>query len=146
MPFFFFKFNIDCYFLFYLTQNWSFMRQLCNRGPILKKMHEFQCEDVELASAKRARILLSSYNRDTIIKISAAIVNVFNWVGTESKDSKLSRERERGVIYLVFYTFSNICNVFELLILQFTDVFNLCFCRPKVLCQRWIITWTQGWS
>lgn len=61
------------------ARNWSFMRQLCNRGPILKKMHEFQCEDVELASAKRARILLSSYNRDTIIKISAAIVNVFNW-------------------------------------------------------------------
>lgn len=108
---FFLKFNIDCYFLFYLTQNWSFMRQLCNRGPILKKMHEFQCEDVELASAKRARILLSSYNRDTIIKISAAIVNVFNWVGTESKDSKLSRERERerGVIFFGFlYLFKHL--------------------------------------
>lgn len=107
--FFFLKFNIDCYFLFYLTQNWSFMRQLCNRGPILKKMHEFQCEDVELASAKRARILLSSYNRDTIIKISAAIVNVFNWVGTESKDSKLSREREREVIFFGFlYLFKHL--------------------------------------
>lgn len=61
------------------ARNWSFMRQLCNRGPLLKKMQEFQCEDVELASAKRARTLLSSYNRETIIKISVAIVNLFNW-------------------------------------------------------------------
>lgn len=83
------KFNLDWVF-FYLTQNWSFMRQLCNRGPLLKKMQEFQCEDVELASAKRARTLLSSYNRETIIKISVAIVNLFNWVSTQSKDSKFS--------------------------------------------------------
>lgn len=61
------------------ARNWGFMRQLCNRGPLLTKMHEFQCEDVELASAKRARTLLSPYSRETIMKISAAIVNVFNW-------------------------------------------------------------------
>ncbi|XP_048764163.1 uncharacterized protein LOC125672096 [Ostrea edulis] len=61
------------------ARNWSFIRQLCNRGPLLNKMHEFQCEEVNLNLAKKARNILSLYDRNMIMSKSCAAVSVFIW-------------------------------------------------------------------
>lgn len=43
-------------------------------------MQEVQCEEIKMASAKRARSLISPYNQDKIESISKATVQMYNWV------------------------------------------------------------------
>ncbi|XP_062611479.1 uncharacterized protein LOC134273304 [Saccostrea cucullata] len=59
--------------------NWTFVQQLCKTGRLQIQMQEFQCEDVNLNSVKRARCLLSAYDRDTIPGKCHAILGLYIW-------------------------------------------------------------------
>nr|XP_022319677.1 dynein heavy chain-like protein MAL7P1.162 isoform X2 [Crassostrea virginica] len=78
------------------AKNWSFLRQLCNRGSFLNRMQEVQCKEIKMASAKRARSLISPYNQDKIESISKATVQMYNWAeGTLAEvDNYLDARKE----------------------------------------------------
>ncbi|XP_061169117.1 uncharacterized protein LOC133178398 [Saccostrea echinata] len=61
------------------AKNWAFLQQLCKTGRFQRHMQEFQCEDVNLNSVKKARRLLSTYDRNTISGKCHAVVGLFIW-------------------------------------------------------------------